>query len=104
MIDLLGLVVFTTVVGIGLLDRKSGLSPFAMYRSAAVTGVRRRHRRPGAAVTTTSPGHQRLRSRPAGSAMSIKSPRQPVTKKPGRSIKEKRLIKKSRRLPRRMIG
>ena len=41
-IDLLGLVVFTTVVGIGLLDRKSGLSPFAMYRSAAVTGVRRR--------------------------------------------------------------
>ena len=29
--------------------------------------------------------------------MSIKSPRQPVTKKPGRSIKEKRLIKKSRK-------
>ena len=41
MIDLLGLVVFTTVVSIGLLDLKSGLSPFAMYRSAAVTGVRR---------------------------------------------------------------
>jgi hypothetical protein len=29
--------------------------------------------------------------------MSIKSPRQPTTKKPGRSIKEKRLIKKSRK-------
>ena len=29
--------------------------------------------------------------------MSIKSPRQPATKKPGRSIKEKRLIKKSRK-------
>jgi hypothetical protein len=28
--------------------------------------------------------------------MSNKSPRQSVTKKPGRSIKEKRLIKKSR--------
>ena len=42
MIDLLGLVIFTTVVSIGLLDLKSGLSPFAMYRSATVTGVRRR--------------------------------------------------------------
>jgi hypothetical protein len=41
MIDLLGLVVFTTVIGIGLLDLKSGLSPFAMYRSATVTGGRR---------------------------------------------------------------
>ena len=41
MIDLFGLVVFTTVVGIGLLDMKSGLSPFAMYRSVTVTGVRR---------------------------------------------------------------
>ena len=29
--------------------------------------------------------------------MSNKSPRQSVTKKPGRSIKEKRLIKKSRK-------
>jgi hypothetical protein len=40
-IDLLGLVVFTTIVGIGLLDLKSGLSPFAMYRSATVIGVGR---------------------------------------------------------------
>ena len=39
MIDLLGLVVFATVVGIGVLDGKSGLSPFAMYRSADVGGV-----------------------------------------------------------------
>jgi hypothetical protein len=37
-INLLGMVVFTTIVGIGLLDRKTGLGPFAMYRSAAVTG------------------------------------------------------------------
>ena len=29
--------------------------------------------------------------------MPIKSPRQPTTKKPGRSIKEKRMIKKSRK-------
>ena len=42
MIDLRGLVVFPTVVGSGLLDRTSGLSPFATYRSAAVTGVCRR--------------------------------------------------------------
>jgi len=42
MVDLLGFVIFATVVGIGLLDVKSGLSPFAMYRSAAVVGVRRR--------------------------------------------------------------
>ena len=40
MIDLLGLVVFTTIIGIGLLDLKSGLGPLAMYRSATVTGVR----------------------------------------------------------------
>jgi len=41
-IDLLGLVIFMVVVGIGLLDVKSGLSPFAMYRSATVSGVGRR--------------------------------------------------------------
>jgi hypothetical protein len=46
-IDLLGLVVFTTIIGIGLLDAKSGLSPFEMYRSAMVTGVRRRVPAPG---------------------------------------------------------
>jgi len=40
-IDLFGLVVFTTIVGIGLMDMKSGLSPFAMYRSATVAGIRR---------------------------------------------------------------
>jgi hypothetical protein len=40
-IDLLGLVVFATVISIGLLDLKSGLGPFAMYGSAVVTGVRR---------------------------------------------------------------
>jgi hypothetical protein len=40
-IELLGLVVFATVICIGLLDLESGLGPFAMYRSAAMTGVRR---------------------------------------------------------------
>jgi hypothetical protein len=38
-IDFLGLVVFMTVISIGLLDLKSGLGPFAMYRSGAVIGV-----------------------------------------------------------------
>jgi hypothetical protein len=41
-IDFLGLVLFATVVAIGLLDLKSGLGPFAVYRSPTVTGVRRR--------------------------------------------------------------
>jgi hypothetical protein len=41
-IEFLGLVIFATVVGIGLLDAKSGLSPFAMYRSATMAGVDRR--------------------------------------------------------------
>jgi hypothetical protein len=40
-IDLLGLVVFATVISIGLLDLKSGLGPFAMYRSGAAIGVDR---------------------------------------------------------------
>jgi hypothetical protein len=42
MVDLVGLVIFATIIGIGLLDVKSGLGPFATYRLAAVTGVRRR--------------------------------------------------------------
>jgi hypothetical protein len=50
MIDLLGLVIFGAVIGIGLLDAKSGLSPFATYRSVAVADVRRR------APATGSPG------------------------------------------------
>jgi hypothetical protein len=41
-IDLLGMVVFATIVGIGLLDLRSGLSPFATYRPPTVTGVRLR--------------------------------------------------------------
>jgi hypothetical protein len=41
MIDLLGLVIFATIIGIGLLDLKSGLGPFAVYRSGAVIGVDR---------------------------------------------------------------
>jgi hypothetical protein len=40
-IDLLGMVVFATIVGIGLLDGRSGLSVFAVYRSPTVIGVRR---------------------------------------------------------------
>ena len=42
MINFLGLVVFATVISIGLLDRRSGLSVFAMYRTASVIGIRRR--------------------------------------------------------------
>lgn len=42
MIDLLGLVVFGAIVGIGLLDARSGLTVFAMYRSVDVTDLRRR--------------------------------------------------------------
>ena len=38
MIDLLGMVVFGTIVGIGLLDGRRGLSVFAVYHSAGVTG------------------------------------------------------------------
>ena len=34
-IDLLGMVVFGTIVGIGLLDGRRGLSVFALYHSAA---------------------------------------------------------------------
>jgi hypothetical protein len=41
-IDLLGLVIFAVVIGIGLSDVRSGLGPFAMYRSATEAGVRRR--------------------------------------------------------------
>jgi hypothetical protein len=37
-IDLLGLVVFGTIVGIGLLDGRRGLSVFALYHSAGMTG------------------------------------------------------------------
>jgi hypothetical protein len=40
-IDLLGLVVFATIVGIGLLDGRSGLPLFAMYRSTGPTDLRR---------------------------------------------------------------
>ena len=38
MIDLLGMVVFGTIVGIGLLDGRRGLSVFALYHSAGMTG------------------------------------------------------------------
>jgi hypothetical protein len=41
-IDLLGSVVFATIVGIGVLDMRSGLSPFAIFRSANMTGLGRR--------------------------------------------------------------
>ena len=39
MIDLLGMVVFAAIVGIGLVDVKSGLSPFATYRGPGVADV-----------------------------------------------------------------
>ena len=37
--DLLGMAVFATIVGIGLLDLSSGIGPFAMYRSPTMAGV-----------------------------------------------------------------
>ena len=61
MIDFLGLVVFVTIVGIGLLDWRSGLTAFAIYRSADVTDFRRR-------ATVTEPrggGNQPLPPTPA---------------------------------------
>ena len=39
MIDLLGMVLIATIVNIGLIDLKSGLSPFAVYRRPSVAGV-----------------------------------------------------------------
>jgi hypothetical protein len=41
-IDLLGMVVFGTIVGIGLLDGRRGLSVFALYHSDGVPGSERR--------------------------------------------------------------
>jgi hypothetical protein len=40
-IDLLGFVIFLTVVTIGLLDARSGLTVLAMYRSAGLTDLHR---------------------------------------------------------------
>ena len=40
MIDLLGMVVFGTIVGIGLLDGRRGVSVFELYHSAGVTSWR----------------------------------------------------------------
>jgi hypothetical protein len=41
-IDVLGSIVFATIVAIGVLDMRSGLSPFAMLRSASMTDLRPR--------------------------------------------------------------
>ena len=42
MIDLLGVVVFGTIVGIGLLDGRCGLSVFALYHWDGVPGGQER--------------------------------------------------------------
>lgn len=42
MVEFLGAIVLCTVVGIGWLDLKSGLSPFEKYTPANVDAVRRR--------------------------------------------------------------
>lgn len=60
MIELLGLVIFATVVGIGLLDRESGLSPFAVYHSSMTPDSRRHpsttgHRGDGTQSTPPAP-------------------------------------------------
>jgi hypothetical protein len=41
-ISFLGFIIFATIVGIGLLDRRNGLTVFAMYRSASVNGISHR--------------------------------------------------------------
>lgn len=46
-IDLLGLVIFAVVIGIGLLDARGGLGPFAVYRSTTAGVVRRPVPAPG---------------------------------------------------------
>jgi hypothetical protein len=60
-IEFLGLVIYATVVGIGLLDMKIGLSPFAMYRSVTVAGVGRSAPATGRRGDGTSPLRQRPR-------------------------------------------
>ena len=42
MIEFLGAIILGTVVGIGWLDLKSGLSPFEKYTAASVDEIRRR--------------------------------------------------------------
>ena len=42
MTDLLGFIIFLTVIGIGLLDARSGLTVLAVYRSAGPTDLRGR--------------------------------------------------------------
>ena len=62
MIELLGVMIFATVVGIGLLDAKSGLSPFEMYRSTTVAAVGRPEpatERPGDGNQPTPPAAAR---------------------------------------------
>jgi hypothetical protein len=59
-IDVLGSVVFATIVGIGVLDMRSGLSPFATFRSASRTDLRRR-----APLTEREPA-QTASARPVG--------------------------------------
>ena len=63
MIDLLGMVVFGTIVGIGLLDGRRGLSVFELYHSAGVTGRRRAPKR-SAMAARTNPSRRRPRDRP----------------------------------------
>jgi len=41
-IDVLGSVVFATIIGIGVRDMRGGLSPFAMIRSAGTADLRPR--------------------------------------------------------------
>ena len=96
MIDLRGLVVFPTVVGSGLLDRTSGLSPFAHVplgrgdrRLPACTGDRAPRRQPAQATSACAVGQQECHVHQVATTA--------VTKKPGRPIKEKCLIKKSRK-------
>ena len=64
MIDLLGMVVFGTIVGIGLLDGRRGLSVFALYHWDGVPAAKSGHRRRSAMAAGTSPSRRRPRGRP----------------------------------------
>jgi len=59
-IDLLGFVIYLTVVAIALLDARSGLTVLAMYRPAGLTELRRQ--RP---TKESSGGNQPLPPTPA---------------------------------------
>ena len=64
MIDLLGMVVFGTIVCIGLLDGRRGLSVFALYHWDGVPGSERRAPSTKRDGGENQPSRRRPRGRP----------------------------------------